>query len=161
MVPGWSASLCRPYAFPATLAPFLTGRNKRYGGRKTLGRPFGRQAASRLLYFPVFHQKILRVLAARRGSLSRSCCKSLERIKIKLNRHGRAWRGHPRLLCLKRRCGWHRNSACPSSALLSAASRVNPTCGDKPGHDAMTVDVTTPRHARASAPRRQAPRPRG
>ena len=25
--------------------------------------------------------------------------------------------------------------ACPSSALSSAASRVNPTCGDKPGHD--------------------------
>src|SRR5262244_1704649 len=27
--------------------------------------------------------------------------------------------------------------ACPSSALLSAASRVNPTCGDKPGHDGL------------------------
>src|SRR5215470_13023725 len=26
--------------------------------------------------------------------------------------------------------------ACPSSEILSAASRVNPTCGDKPGHDA-------------------------
>jgi hypothetical protein len=25
--------------------------------------------------------------------------------------------------------------ACPSSAVLSAASRVDPTCGDKPGHD--------------------------
>src|ERR1700742_4379423 len=27
------------------------------------------------------------------------------------------------------------NRACPSCALSSAASRVNPTCGDKPGHD--------------------------
>src|ERR1700736_6507077 len=25
--------------------------------------------------------------------------------------------------------------ACPRSALIGAASRVNPTCGDKPGHD--------------------------
>jgi hypothetical protein len=137
MVPGWSASLCRPYVVPCDLGAVPDGTEQALRrGARPLGRPFGRQAASRLLYFPVFYQKILRVLAARRGSLSRSCCKSLERIKIKLNRHARAWRGHPRLLCLKRRCGWHRNSACPSSALLSAASRVNPTCGDKPGNDA-------------------------
>src|SRR5713226_1574572 len=30
--------------------------------------------------------------------------------------------------------------ACPRSALLSAASRVNPTCGDEPGHDGEKVD---------------------
>src|ERR1700704_4646710 len=34
------------------------------------------------------------------------------------------------------RRGWHRTSACPRSAPQSATSRVNPTCGDKPGHDA-------------------------
>jgi len=28
--------------------------------------------------------------------------------------------------------------ACPSSAMSNAASRVNPTCGDKPGHDDST-----------------------
>jgi hypothetical protein len=27
------------------------------------------------------------------------------------------------------------NLACPICARLIAASRVNPTCGDKPGHD--------------------------
>src|SRR6266576_7281240 len=27
--------------------------------------------------------------------------------------------------------------ACPSSALLTAASRINPTCGDKPRHDGV------------------------
>src|SRR5262249_49773158 len=36
--------------------------------------------------------------------------------------------------------------ACPSCATLSAASRVNPTCGDKPGHDASTGSIQ-PEHA--------------
>ena len=31
--------------------------------------------------------------------------------------------------------GLHRTRACPSSALLRAASRVDPTCGVKPGND--------------------------
>jgi hypothetical protein len=29
-----------------------------------------------------------------------------------------------------------RTRACPSCAYLSAASRIDPTCSDKPGHDA-------------------------
>src|SRR2546423_5844744 len=33
------------------------------------------------------------------------------------------------------RRGWHRNSGLPEFRTLDAASRVNSTCGDKPGHD--------------------------
>ena len=40
-----------------------------------------------------------------------------------------------------RRRGWHRTRACPSFASLGAASRVYPTCADKPGHDASNPVV--------------------
>src|SRR6516165_11942870 len=51
-------------------------------------------------------------------------------------RHARPWAGHPRLLCSsKQDVDGTATRACPSCAYLSAASRVNPTCGDKPGHD--------------------------
>jgi hypothetical protein len=37
------------------------------------------------------------------------------------------------------RRGWHRNSGLPELRIIITASRVNPTCGDKPGHDARCV----------------------
>src|SRR5262245_4431565 len=47
-----------------------------------------------------------------------------------------AWPAHPRLsLCLRQDVDGTATRACPSCAYVSAASRVNPTCGDKPGHD--------------------------
>ena len=33
------------------------------------------------------------------------------------------------------RRGWHRNSGLPEFRMIDSTSRVNPTCGDKPGHD--------------------------
>jgi hypothetical protein len=31
--------------------------------------------------------------------------------------------------------GWQRNSGLPEFRTINSASRVNPTCNDKPGHD--------------------------
>src|SRR5713101_4174351 len=54
-----------------------------------------------------------------------------------LTRHVRASRGHPRLRkpCKIKGVDGTGTRACPSSAPLNAASRVNPTCDDEPGHD--------------------------
>src|SRR6516162_1663668 len=54
------------------------------------------------------------------------------------------------VVCRTRR-GWHRNSGLPELRIMGAASRVNPTCGDKPGHDESNLG-----HAQSISSSRQA-----
>jgi hypothetical protein len=59
------------------------------------------------------------------------------RLPVRLEfRHARPCAGHPRLSSRgDKDVDGNGPRACPRSALIGAASRVNTTCGDKPGHD--------------------------
>jgi len=56
-------------------------------------------------------------------------------VEQKLHRHAWTCSGHPRLTCRTQDVDGIGPRACPRSAPLSDASRVNSTCVDKPGHD--------------------------
>src|SRR5215470_14369788 len=54
--------------------------------------------------------------------------------------------GDPRLSCIKQDVDGIATRACPSCAYQSAASRVYPTCGDKPGHDDRGISLIQLEH---------------